>query len=65
MGTERCESCGSDATSDEDVVSVQRVYLIAPPDGTVAKAQVTVLDDIEAWCFVCRTMYPHETVTTE
>lgn len=64
MGAERCESCGSDATNDDDILSVQRVYLVALPEGAVS-ALMTVPDDIEAWCFVCRTMYPHEPVTAE
>lgn len=44
---------------------VQRVYLIAPPDATVGTDQMRVLDDIEMWCFVCRSMYPHAGVETD
>jgi hypothetical protein len=61
----RCESCGSDAVSDVDLLSVQRVYLVAPPEGTVGNEQVRVLDDIELWCFVCRSMYPHAPIEGE
>lgn len=73
MGPDRCESCGAAARHDnavdhggtddsQDIVNVQRLYLVALPDGTVGNAQKTVHGDIEAWCFVCRTMYPHEPV---
>ena len=65
MEFDRCESCGCAPTANDDIVGVQRVYLVPPADGSVGAATLTVLDDIEAWCFVCRTMYPHEPVTAE
>lgn len=65
MALDRCESCGSDQDSTADLVSVQRVYLVAPPEGTVGSEEVRVLDDIEAWCFVCRSMYPHAVIETD
>jgi hypothetical protein len=61
----RCESCGCE---DESLISVQRVYLIPaelPSDrrtgefSSVVGDDQMVLDDIEQWCFVCRSMYPH------
>lgn len=67
--TSRCESCGCD---EVEVAKVQRVYLVAAdaaePDAEAALRvdaadRITVLDDIEEWCFVCRSMYPHEPVT--
>ncbi len=61
----RCDSCGSDGTGDGDLVRVQRVYLLAPPEATVGADQMSILDDIESWCFVCRSMYPHAGVETE
>jgi hypothetical protein len=61
----RCDSCGTESAGDDDLISVQRVYLLAPPEGTVGGDQVRVLDDIEAWCFVCRTMYPHQAIATD
>ncbi len=57
---EHCDSCATPSAGHDDLVSVQRMYLLTPPDGTVGGEQVRVLDDIEAWCFVCRTMYPHQ-----
>jgi hypothetical protein len=65
VNAERCDSCGTDRARDDDLVNVQRVYLVAPSEGTVGGGpgeQVRVLDDIEVWCFVCRTMYPHQTL---
>ncbi len=61
--TDRCDSCGSDPVTGDDLAHVQRVYLVAREEGTVGAERVTVLDDIEAWCFVCRTMYPHQPIT--
>ena len=60
--TDRCGSCGADPVDAADLVSVQRVYLVAREEGIVGAERVTMLDDIEAWCFVCRTMYPHEPI---
>lgn len=65
MALNRCDSCGSDGTGDGDLVSVQRVYLVAAPEGAVGADGMRVLDDIEMWCFVCRSMYPHAAVETE
>lgn len=65
MGPDRCESCGASASGTDDILNVQRVYLVASPEGTVGTLRATVHDDIEAWCFVCRTMYPHEPVHAE
>ena len=63
LSTDRCESCGADRVGADDLATVQRVYVVAHEAGTLATAPVTVRGDIEAWCFVCRTMYPHEPVT--
>lgn len=65
MPLNRCDSCGSDSAGDGDLISVQRVYLVARPEGTVGSEQVRVLDDIESWCFVCRSMYPHAPIEAE
>ena len=51
-----CESCGDD---DGDLASVQRIYLV---DGEADGGRTTVLDDIEGWCFPCRSLYPHRLV---
>ncbi|MCU4187122.1 hypothetical protein K6U06_22360 [Acidiferrimicrobium sp. IK] len=44
----RCDMCGGDA---EDLEDVNRVYLLPEPQQ---------LDDVERWCFSCRSQYPHE-----
>ena len=49
-----CESCGSVAT---DIVEVRRVYVT--PASWESEESVE-LGDIELWCFVCRTHYPHQ-----
>ena len=43
-----CENC---AREDDELIAVRRIYL-APTSRTV--------DEIELWCFSCRSMYPHE-----
>jgi hypothetical protein len=48
-----CESCGSD---DESVVTVRRIYVTPEAWDTAASV---ALADVESWCFVCRTHYPH------
>lgn len=50
-----CESCGAE---DEDLTPVRRTYLAAA-DGSRTER---VLDDVERWCVVCLTSYPHEPV---
>lgn len=55
-----CESCG---TPDDDLAEVHRIYVRADSwrevDDAVADDRVTVLDDVEHWCFACRSQYPH------
>jgi hypothetical protein len=58
--TVRCTSCGSDA---DDVVAVRRVYVT--PAAWDTEEKVEVLDEVEQWCFPCRTHYPHEEVPGE
>jgi hypothetical protein len=52
----QCESCGHDT---DDLAAVQRIYLI---EGADDASRTTVLDDIEQWCFPCRSLYPHRPV---
>ena len=61
--TVNCESCGSPAV---DTARVRRVYVTPgawdldadePADDTVQ-----VVDEVEAWCFPCRSQYPHQPV---
>jgi hypothetical protein len=51
----RCESCGRD---DEEVVPVHRVYVT--PDTWDTEGNVDVMKEVEQWCFVCRSHYPHQ-----
>ena len=53
----RCESCGRD---DEEVEPVHRVYVT--PESWDTEGKVDVVDEVEKWCFVCRTHYPHQEV---
>ena len=41
-----------------EVVRVHRVYVT--PEAWDTEAKVEVLDEVERWCFPCRTSYPHE-----
>lgn len=50
-----CESCGA---ADDDLAEVHRVYLETDGQGRVVGERV--LPDVERWCLVCRTHYPHE-----
>jgi hypothetical protein len=56
----RCTSCGSEAA---DTVAVRRVYVT--PEAWDAEERVEVVDEIEQWCFPCRTHYPHQPVEAE
>jgi hypothetical protein len=65
---ETCDSCG--APSD-DVAPVHRVYVtprawdLTGDDGgdEAAEDKVDVLDEVERWCFPCRSQYPHQPLT--
>jgi hypothetical protein len=50
----QCQSCGDEAT---DLTLVRRLW-VTPEDwdtpGSVTEG------DVEWWCFVCRTHYPHQ-----
>ena len=54
-----CESC---AAPDDDLEPVHRVYVSVdrhPTEGDGSGA-FTVVDEVEHWCFPCRSVYPHE-----
>jgi hypothetical protein len=51
----RCESCGA---PDDDLAPVHRVYVT--PEAWDTDEQVEVVDDVERWCFPCRSSYPHQ-----
>ncbi len=50
-----CTSCGRD---DEELAAVHRVYVT--PEAWDTPGRVDVQDEVEHWCFACRTQYPHE-----
>jgi hypothetical protein len=52
-----CESCGRD---DEDLARVHRVYVT--PETWDQEGKTQRLDEVETWCFACRTHYPHELI---
>ncbi|GAC1377044.1 MAG: hypothetical protein NVSMB4_06260 [Acidimicrobiales bacterium] len=52
-----CDNCDR---PDGDVVAVHRVYVI--PESWDTPGSSTVMDDLEQWCFSCRSMYPHQLV---
>jgi hypothetical protein len=63
--SETCDSCGAVAT---DVSAVHRVYITpAAWDPTscdeateAVEDRVDVVDEVERWCFPCRSQYPHQ-----
>jgi hypothetical protein len=63
---ERCDSCGAPA---DDVASVHRVYVtprawdLTGDDDEATEDKVDVLDEVERWCFPCRSQYPHQPLT--
>ena len=56
MSAGTCESCGRDDATD--LARVHRVYVT--PEAWDTEGKVDVLDEVEHWCFPCRTSYPHE-----
>ncbi|MDP1819428.1 MAG: hypothetical protein Q8K58_05965 [Acidimicrobiales bacterium] len=50
-----CDSCGFERV---EVVPVRRMYVT--PEAWDTEENVEVLDDVERWCFPCRTSYPHQ-----
>ncbi len=53
--TGTCDSCGASA---DDLAAVHRVYVT--PAAWDTDERVDVLDEVERWCFPCRTQYPHQ-----
>jgi hypothetical protein len=49
--------CASCAREEDELVAVRRVYLVGEAWDTAASS--TTMDEIELWCFSCRSMYPH------
>jgi hypothetical protein len=52
-----CESCGA---PDGDLVAVHRVYVT--PEAWDTEEKVEVVDEVERWCFPCRSLYPHQEI---
>ena len=50
-----CDSCGDDGV---EVAPVHRMYVT--PEAWDTEEKIEVLDDVERWCFPCRTSYPHQ-----
>ena len=50
----RCESCGDEGG---ELVTVRRLYIT--PEAWDSPERVA-RGELEVWCFVCRTHYPHE-----
>jgi hypothetical protein len=50
-----CDSCGAEAA---DLVEVHRVYLT--PAAWDRDERVEVVEEVERWCWPCRTHYPHQ-----
>jgi len=55
-----CDSCGS---PDDDLVAVHRVYVT--PAAWDTEEKVEVVDEVEQWCFPCRSHYPHQPLGAE
>jgi hypothetical protein len=52
------DTCGSCGIEGEELVAVHRVYVT--PEAWDTEGKVEVLDEVEHWCFPCRTSYPHQ-----
>ena len=50
-----CDSCGAEG---EVLTSVRRTYVT--PESWDTPASARTLDDVERWCFACRSHYPHD-----
>ena len=55
--TPTCDSCGR---AGEELADVHRIYLT--PAAWDTEERIEVVDEIEHWCFVCRTHYPHQPI---
>jgi hypothetical protein len=76
LRTGTCDCCGAGA---DDLAAVHRVYVTPAAwdteetgvgrrptpsrDGGRRSGRIDVLDEVEHWCFPCRTQYPHQPLT--
>ena len=51
--TASCDSCGR----EDRLERVRRLYVV--PESWDTPGSVTEAEGTEAWCFTCRSMYPH------
>ena len=54
-----CESCDR---PDDDLVAVHRMYVV--PESWDTPGSSKTMDEVEWWCFSCRSMYPHSVLGT-
>lgn len=57
MATGTCDSCGD---TDDRLIAVNRLYVT--PAAWDTEERIEVVPDLEHWCLVCCTHYPHQTV---
>jgi hypothetical protein len=50
-----CQNCDRE---DDDLAAVKRIYVV--PESWDTPGSATTVDEVERWCFSCRTQYPHE-----
>lgn len=50
-----CHNCARD---DDELAPVKRMYVV--PESWDTPASSTTVDEVELWCYSCRTQYPHE-----
>lgn len=57
--SDRCDSCGDGGPG---LATVQRVYLVFDERRTPVDERLA--DEFETWCAICRSVYPHQGVTS-
>ena len=56
--TSHSSTCQNCAREDGDLAAVRRLYVM--PEAWDSPGSVTRTDEVELWCYSCRTQYPHE-----
>ncbi len=57
MAIRTCDSCGD---AEEELVEVHRLYVT--PESWDTEGRVDEVAEVEHWCFVCRSHYPHRVI---